>query len=155
MMLGDISECQVANRRFSTSAQYKIIQQLVRGETLGVDAMTATFPEVLVPQAITAGAFDADDADVRNNLGLLGLLDVYSRDGRYRLTVSLEPVDPDRQPTLWALEVEMEVCADGKVARHTGRQLEYSGSAPGSYLRKLLANGELHGYLVSGAAAAA
>ena len=117
--------------------------------------MTATFPEVLVPQAITAGAFDADDADVRNNLGLLGLLDVYSRDGSYRLTVSLEPVDPDRQPSLWALEVEMEVCADGKIARRVGQQLEYSGSAPGSHLRKLLASGELHGYLQQGTAAAA
>ncbi|WP_434626974.1 hypothetical protein [Chromobacterium sp. CV08] len=117
--------------------------------------MTATFPEVLVPQAISAGAFDADDADVRNNLGLLGLLDVYSRDSRYRLTVSLEPVDPDARPALWNLEVEMEVCADGSVARRAGRQLEYSGSAPGSHLRKLLANGELLGYLMPGTAAAA
>jgi hypothetical protein len=117
--------------------------------------MTTTFPEVLVLQALTAGAFDADDADVRNNLGLLGLLDVYSRDGRFRLTVSLEPVDPDAPSTLWNLEAEMEVCADGAVARQGGRQLEYIGTKPGNYLRELLAAGELGDYLVPGAAQAA
>ncbi|UTH73911.1 hypothetical protein [Chromobacterium sp. IIBBL 290-4] len=117
--------------------------------------MTATFPEVLVPQALTAGAFDADDADVRNNLGLLGLLDVYSRDGKYRLTASLEPVDPDLQPTAWVLEVEMEVCAKAKVSRFTVGKVEYNGGAPGNYLRKLLASGELNGYLARTMAAAA
>ncbi|KMN48723.1 hypothetical protein VL04_17270 [Chromobacterium violaceum] len=117
--------------------------------------MTATFPEVLVPQALSAGAFDADDADVRNNLGLLGLLDVHSRDGRYHLTVSLEPVGSDLQPALWTLEVEMEVCAEAKVAQCKLGQVEYVGNAPGSHLRKMLANGELLAYLTQNLAEAA
>ncbi|QEL55376.1 hypothetical protein [Chromobacterium paludis] len=117
--------------------------------------MTKTFPEVLVLQAVAAGAFDADDADVRNNLGLLGLLDVYSRDGRYRLTVSMEPVDPDAPSVLWNLEAEMEVCADGAVANRSGCQVEYAGSKPGNFLRDLLASGELGDYLVPGTAQAA
>ncbi|POZ61707.1 hypothetical protein C2I19_12405 [Chromobacterium alticapitis] len=117
--------------------------------------MTTTFPEVLVLQGVAAGAFDADDADVRNNLGLLGLLDVYSRDGRFRLTVSLEPVDPDAPSMQWNLEAEMEVCADGAVARRSGRQLEYAGTKPGNFLRDLLAKGALGEYLVPGAAQAA
>ncbi|MFK7087447.1 hypothetical protein AAFM71_01415 [Chromobacterium violaceum] len=117
--------------------------------------MIATFPEVLVPQALSAGAFDADDADVRNNLGLLGLLDVHSRDGRYHLTVSLEPVGSDLQPALWTLEVEMEVCAEAKVAQCKLGQVEYVGNAPGSHLRKMLANGELLAYLTQNLAEAA
>ncbi|AXE31840.1 hypothetical protein DK842_19230 [Chromobacterium phragmitis] len=117
--------------------------------------MTATFPEVLVPQAISAGAFDADDADVRNNLGLLGLLDVHSRDGRYHLAASLEPVGTDLQPTQWTLEVEMEVCADGKTVHCKLGQLTYAGNTPGSHLRKMLSSGELLSYLTQSIAEAA
>ncbi|OWY40493.1 hypothetical protein CEK28_02895 [Xenophilus sp. AP218F] len=103
---------------------------------------------------MATGAFDADDADVRNNLGLLGLLDVYSRDSRYRLTASLEPVDAERQPSLWSLELEIEVCEQGRVARRRVSEVNYSGSLPGSHLRQLLANGKLHGYLSDATAAA-
>lgn len=108
--------------------------------------MTATLPEILISQAVASGAFDADDADVRNNLGLLGLLEVQSRDRTHRLCASLEPVDVDH-PVRWSLEVEMELCKERKTLRLKLRDVEYTGNQPGNYLRKLLANGELLNYL--------
>ena len=108
--------------------------------------MTATLPEILVSQAVASGAFDADDADVRNNLGLLGLLEVESKDRASRLCLSLEPVDVEH-PTRWTLEVEMEHVKERKAIRIKLGAINYSGNQPGNYLRKLLANGELLRFL--------
>ncbi|MGR2662599.1 hypothetical protein ACUXVY_13495 [Chromobacterium haemolyticum] len=111
--------------------------------------MVANTVKDKLPAAVLAtGAFDADDADVRNNLGLMGLLDVNSGDGRYRLTATLEPeVEGVDDVQAWILEMELVTLATGQVLRCKQAGVAYAGPTPGSHLRRLLANGQLQGYL--------
>lgn len=107
-----------------------------------------TVKDKLPAAALATGAFDADDADVRNNLGLMGLLDVNSGDGRYRLTATLEPeVEGVDDVQAWVLEMELVTLATGQVLRCKQAGVAYAGPTPSDHLRRLLANGQLQGYL--------